>query len=221
MQKLYSLTLLLLLLPLLLCAQEYTTHIRHYNLEQGLKTRDLRYALKDQQGYLWFTSELGAYRFDGYEFKAYQRVHRGTKPYDMSRCTEDAYGNLWFEHIYVDGDGCILSVLPKGRDQLIPFEEWSKAGPQLANQTISKSHFDEQGNVWLITEEGAVYEFMGTGFEKILQLPVKAGRKFKRRQLYHITIAKDTVGHRWLTLEGQLMKLPVGSNELQFRDKLP
>ena len=75
-------------------------HLRfeRFSSQQGLSEGIVGCSLLDRQGFLWFGTEDGLNRFDGYEFRVFR--HRVDDPESLSysevKCfAEDGAGNLW------------------------------------------------------------------------------------------------------------------------------
>lgn len=85
-----------LLLPAALHAQHPAWH--QYTTSDGLPSNEIYGMLQDSRGFLWFSTDLGLCRFNGYEF------HR---PVDTSsyasnatfRLAEDLQGRVWFNRL--------------------------------------------------------------------------------------------------------------------------
>jgi ligand-binding sensor domain-containing protein len=46
--------------------------IEHLSIEQGLSQNTVRYILQDSKGFLWFATEDGLNRYDGYKLKVFR-----------------------------------------------------------------------------------------------------------------------------------------------------
>ncbi|MGH7453494.1 MAG: ligand-binding sensor domain-containing protein, partial [bacterium] len=55
-----------------LFAQPQDLHFEHISVEQGLSNYALTKIVQDQQGFLWFGTEDGLNKYDGYEFTVYK-----------------------------------------------------------------------------------------------------------------------------------------------------
>ena len=77
-QKAYFLitgTLLVLMLPLLLLAQnseKEPLYFQSYTIEDGLADNWVRDIAQDEQGFLWIATQSGLNRYDGYEFETFR-----------------------------------------------------------------------------------------------------------------------------------------------------
>ena len=79
----------------------------HYTTEDGLPSNYVYGAMQDRDGYIWFYTEKGVSKFDGYSFKNFQEQ---LPNYDVWGLTEDSQGRLWVHaihdrlvYIYQDG----------------------------------------------------------------------------------------------------------------------
>lgn len=128
----------LILLATWLCLPPLTTlgaapreiRFRRIGTEHGLSHPNVRCIHQDKQGFLWFGTEDGLNRFDGYEFKIFRPDPQGdqdeVRAYDVRTIHEDDEGYLWiggmfsrridrfdprkhrFEHFRAHGMGHVL-----------------------------------------------------------------------------------------------------------------
>lgn len=71
---------------------------RHISVDQGLSQSSVLSILQDNNGFIWFGTEDGLNKFDGYDFTVYK--HNPEDPNSLSNNTilsiyEDQYGELW------------------------------------------------------------------------------------------------------------------------------
>ena len=61
---------------LLSCQWIYAEQFRfiHYEVENGLSSNTVRSITQDSQGFMWFGTENGLNRFDGYNFKIFKNI---------------------------------------------------------------------------------------------------------------------------------------------------
>jgi ligand-binding sensor domain-containing protein len=55
-----------------LSAQPRDIRFDHVSVEQGLSNFSINDIVQDRQGFLWFATEDGLNKYDGYEFKVYK-----------------------------------------------------------------------------------------------------------------------------------------------------
>jgi len=87
--KLLAIAIGALLQVCFLYSQEET--LFHYTVDDGLPSSHVYYGMQDSQGYVWFGTDKGLCRFDGYEFKTYT-VADGLPFNDVWRLMEGTFG---------------------------------------------------------------------------------------------------------------------------------
>ena len=87
---------------------------RNYNTEHGLPSSEVYFAFEDSKGYMWFGTDNGASRFDGYSFKNYG-PGEGLTSIVVFNIMEDTLGQIWFGTM--TGEAFIL----KG-DTIVPYQ---------------------------------------------------------------------------------------------------
>ena len=78
-----------------LAQQNPQPHFRNYSTEHGLPSPEVYCVMEDSRGYMWFGTDNGAARFDGYEFKTYG-AKEGLKDNVVFEIHEDSRGRIWF-----------------------------------------------------------------------------------------------------------------------------
>lgn len=71
-----------------------TYHYKQYTANDGLPTNAVYGGIQDKNGRIWFYTEKGVSRFDGYEFKNFT-VADGLPVNDVWGLTEDKAGRIW------------------------------------------------------------------------------------------------------------------------------
>ncbi len=209
---------LLTLSSFVLTAQEYITNVQHYLLDKGLETRDIKTAFKDSQGFMWFGTDLGAYRFDGYEFKHFPR-NKTTTPLALTdQITEDDEKNIWFNHPNPNARKDIndILILPFGRDTLVSISDFFGEKLPFPIEEISRFDFQRTTSlIWITSKQGLVYEYSKGVFTKILDI---ASHPFKpSAQKYWTYIRKDKNGNLWIGTYSKLFKIaPNGKFEKEI-----
>ncbi len=74
-------------------AQSHTFH--HYTVEDGLPSSEVYSAFQDSKGYMWFATDAGVSRFNGYEFENFD-ANDGLTDNTVFLITEDYKGRIWF-----------------------------------------------------------------------------------------------------------------------------
>ncbi|MGH7457187.1 MAG: ligand-binding sensor domain-containing protein, partial [bacterium] len=85
-------------LAAILHAQDHEIKFERIGLEQGLSQNTVHSILQDHQGFLWFGTQVGLNKYDGYNFTVYQHdVFDSTSLSDnvVQSIFEDHTGTLW------------------------------------------------------------------------------------------------------------------------------
>lgn len=91
-----------------------TLKTRHYGVEEGLPSSEIYHVLQDSKGYIWFSTNYGASRFDGYNFINYSNID-GLPDNTILESYEDPSGKIWFISM-----NCKLAYFEKNK--IIPFQ---------------------------------------------------------------------------------------------------
>lgn len=67
----------------------------NYTTEQGLPSSNVYCAYQDSKGYMWFGTDAGVVKYDGYSFKTYT-TSDGLSDNEVFKIKEDLNHNLWF-----------------------------------------------------------------------------------------------------------------------------
>ena len=68
---------------------------RHYNVDDGLPSSEVYYTIQDSKGYMWFATDRGVSRFDGYEFENFS-IGDGLCDNTVFLIFEDHKSRVWF-----------------------------------------------------------------------------------------------------------------------------
>ena len=66
-----------------------------YDIEDGLPTSNVYGVHEDSKGYIWFATDVGVLRYDGYTFKQFN-TDNGLGDNEIFKITEDQQGRIWF-----------------------------------------------------------------------------------------------------------------------------
>lgn len=145
---------LFVLLLLILCAkdsysQQASYNFKHYNINSGLSQNTVMNIFNDSKGFIWIGTKNGLNRFDGHNFKIYQR---GDSPNDLKNSmifciNEDQDKNLWI-------------ATDQGIFIYDPFtENFSGFNLKTDKQEsiegyVSRIFIDQQNRIWILCEKG-------------------------------------------------------------------
>lgn len=135
-------------------AQEPVIHFEHLNLDNGLSDNTVYSIVQDQTGFMWFGTQNGLNKFDGYQFTVYRN-----DPFDPTSVSNDNAGN-----IYIDHDGYIwVGTWGGGVDRLDPrtgqFKNYTlnpNDPNSLSSDRVQTIFQDSRGTVWIGTSGGGL-----------------------------------------------------------------
>ncbi|MBL4734642.1 MAG: LytTR family transcriptional regulator DNA-binding domain-containing protein [Flavobacteriales bacterium] len=81
--------------PQLTFCQQPQPTFRHYTVEDGLPSSEVYHVIQDSRGYIWFATDMGVSRFDGYEFQN-MSLADGLPDNTVFNIYEDYRGRIWF-----------------------------------------------------------------------------------------------------------------------------
>lgn len=185
----------------------------HLDVNDGLSDNSVKCIYRDQKGFIWFGTNSGLNRYDGYEFEVFR-----SRPSDSTSITDNSInviteapnGDLWI------GTRSGLSVLDNEyyRFRRIYFEPGHPFNCQDINYITALSS-DKEGNILAGTHNGLL--FIPQGGDKISH--ILFDEKSCSSELNNITsIECDSDGFFWVgTLNGFIIKTKPGSG---FMEKL-
>ncbi len=72
-----------------------TYPFRHYTVEDGLPSSEVYHLFQDSKGYIWFATDNGVSRYDGYEFRNFTQ-NEGLPDNTVFEIYEDYKNRIWF-----------------------------------------------------------------------------------------------------------------------------
>jgi len=124
----------------------------HLNIEQGLSQSSVRVLFQDSRGFLWFGTEDGLNRYDGYTFKVYKPdpdMPNSLSDRWITSIVEDKEGYLWI--------GTRLGGLNRydpGTEEFTHFLNDEAEPLSLSSNQINTLYLDQDQNLWVGTTNG-------------------------------------------------------------------
>ncbi len=152
-QRVYLMGLLSILLPIMnIAAEEKRLQFSRITVEDGLSQNFIRAILRDHKGFMWFGTENGLNRYDGYTFQIFQH-----DPKDSTSLTnnaiaclyEDRLKRLWCGH--VDGG---VSRYDRDKESFIRSLHDPKNSGSLAGNDVYAVFQDRRDDLWFGTSMG-------------------------------------------------------------------
>ena len=120
--------------------RDYLSNV--YDSENGLEGTTANCVCADAEGFLWFGSYTGLYRYDGTKFKKYLLEDDRALP--VNDLVQDRNGNLW---IGTNGDGVYCF---DGKT----FTEYQLNDDVQGTSVVNRLYLDSEGTVWAGTNAG-------------------------------------------------------------------
>jgi len=115
---------------------------QNYTVKNGLPSNTIYDIEQDQKGYLWFATQTGAVKFDGYNFHAYT-INEGLPDNNISDIFIDRTNRIW---LATENGG--LAVIDKKKLRL-----YNEANGLVSDYT-QKVFEDKEGNIWYFSFQG-------------------------------------------------------------------
>lgn len=185
----------------------------HITIEDGLSQSSVRVIFQDSRGFLWFGTEDGLNRYDGYTFKVYKPdpdVANSLSDRWITSIVEDKEGFLWI--------GTRLGGLNRydpRTEQFIHFLYDDEKLSSLNNNHINVLYLDKNDNLWIGTPRGidlfdrATNRFIHKGFNPL--------QRWDASKKNITAIYEDSIGRFWIgTSDSGLGRLSSDGNALFF-----
>lgn len=149
-------------LGLLLCfcavvnGAENRLHVTNITLENGLSQNTVTGIVQDEQGFIWFGTQDGLNRFDGYKVKVYQPDP--DNPHALSN------NSVWA--LYVDKRGTLwigtyagLNRYDRKRDAFVSYQHDPDVANSISDNDVRAIQEDRFGVLWVGTNGGGLNAF--------------------------------------------------------------
>jgi ligand-binding sensor domain-containing protein len=132
-----------------LLAQTGVIRFERLSTPHGLSQVSVHSIVQDGQGFLWFGTEDGLNRFDGYSFRVYRH----------NLLDSTSLSNNWIECLYIDRRATLwvgtygggLNRYDHLTDRFVRYRHDPNDPQSLSNDFIYALAEDEAGNLWLAT----------------------------------------------------------------------
>lgn len=143
----------ILLVPFQALAQTQTIRFERLSIEDGLSQNAILAIAQDTQGFLWFGTEDGLNKYDGYEFTVFKH-----DPDDPSTLTDNFVSAL---HVGRNGELWVgtrsgLDRYDRASGSFIHYPQDPVESAYLQDAWVISLYEDRQGTLWVGTEEGGL-----------------------------------------------------------------
>lgn len=113
---------------------------QHFTPENGIPSSQVYDILQDSRGYMWFTTDRGVCRYDGYTFKTFTSGD-GLPDNVVFRVAEDARSRMWF--YCMNGSLCYYE-----NGKIVPHPANAAIKKRVYKTYINSFYVDDAGQVW-------------------------------------------------------------------------
>ncbi len=170
--------------------------------EKGLSQNLVFSIIQDHQGYMWFGTWDGLNRYDGYDFKIYNKQN-GLSNTTVRSLIEDNENNIWIG----TENGVNILDLHSGKISIMKNNPEDKNS--LSNNFINQIYRDKDGYFWFCTSKGLnKYDKASKSFTHYYFYSEKAD---SIRSNWINKIIQDQTGNMWIATNHGLFCYQVGS----------
>ena len=184
------------------------------SLEDGLSQSNVFTILQDSDGLMWFGTENGLNRYNGYDFTVFKR-ERGNPDalandyiFDIA---EDRDGRLW-----VASNGGGLARMDRQTGRVVTFRQDEFDANSISSDSIRTLLVDTDGTIWLGTRDAGVDRFdPATGTAENFNFGEADDPNRNVNEIY--AMHRDAEGFLWVGTNNGLVKLnPKTGNFVHF-----
>jgi len=142
---------LLVIFSNVLYSQERQIKFENIGIEEGLSQASIHCIWQDSKGFMWFGTESGVNRYDGYNFIVYNSDAKNPKSLSNNwvySIYEDHLGNIW---IGTDGG---LNRFNREKEIFTSYFHDPKKPNSLSNNKVFTIFEDKSGSLWIGTDNG-------------------------------------------------------------------
>jgi ligand-binding sensor domain-containing protein/signal transduction histidine kinase/DNA-binding response OmpR family regulator len=138
-------------------SKEASIRFEHLTIEDGLPQNSVLTMLQDSAGFMWFGTEVGLARYDGYHLKVFKHDANNSNSLShnyITKIVEDSQGNLW---IGTRRGG--LNYFNTKTEQFTHYRHQENNSNSLSHDFIYTIVEDNQENLWIGTVGGGLNYF--------------------------------------------------------------
>jgi ligand-binding sensor domain-containing protein/DNA-binding CsgD family transcriptional regulator len=171
-------------------------HFEHITINNGLPHSTVYRVLQDQKGFMWFGTQRGLVRYDGYECRVWQQVQDGSNLLGKSvhGLLEDKKGNLWVGTY--SGSLCVRQA-ETGIFQCLTTD--TTLFKPLIGQRVQTIFEDKMGKIWIGTLDNGIVVFDPT--TSTTQHFNQQNSRLSNNAVF--AFAQDKSGRIWVATSGE------------------
>ncbi|KAA3619565.1 MAG: response regulator [Calditrichaeota bacterium] len=212
MNKIYNRYFLyILLVSSQIYAQPQNLKFEHIGREDGLTASSVLSILQDHQGFMWFGTTDGLFRYDGYRMTVFRNDPLDSTTLGNNHIwslLEDSYGTIW---IGTSAGG--LNRFDRNKEQFIRYTHDPDDPNTISSDVVFALYQDRSGALWVGSWEGL--NKIDLDLKKITQFVHDPENTASLNPNRIRSICEDSSGSIWLGTEGGLSRLDVQTGKFE------
>ena len=180
-----------------LYGQEGNYHFKHFTTKDGLSQSNVFAILEDEKGFMWFGTDDGLNKFDGYKFSIYKN-----NPSDSNSLSNNLVQDLIEvgNELWIGTTGGGLEIYDREKDLFNHHRHDPLDPSSISNDNVVKLHQDSKGIVWIGTRGGGLCMYDKPN-NKFISYKHDESNKNSISNNYITDIAEDDKGNLWIGTE--------------------
>ena len=147
---------------------------KKWTIKNDLSGENVEEVIQDASGFLWFASNVGLSRFDGYNFLKFTTSNLpGLPSNEIKTILADNSNKLWIAT--AENGICLLDL--KSYKIIRTFNKNGKSTGLRSNK-IASIHRDDNNTIWVATHDGFLYKYLGDDKFTLVTNPYKKDKLF-------------------------------------------
>ncbi|MEP4891448.1 MAG: two-component regulator propeller domain-containing protein [Aliiglaciecola sp.] len=176
-------------------------------LDQGLSQENILTAFQDSEGYMWFGTQEGLNRYDGYQFKVFTYSSR----------SKDSLSSDWVYSIIEPQENVLwigtrngVNVFDKGTQTFKHYRFQANDSSSINSDTVRVLFHSSKNQIWLGSDKGL--NIYNPATDDFTNVPITADES---KQFIIQSIAEDHQGNLWVAASGLgVIKLDTSTNQV-------
>ena len=179
-------------------AQPNTVPFKRITLEDGLSQSAVYAMAQDRWGFMWFGTQDGLNRYDGYRFTVFQ--HDAQDAHSISANWVATLHTDQDDALWVGTHGGGLNRYDPETGHFTAYRHHPDDPNSLAHDIISVIHEDGEGHLWIGTYGGLSHFDPGTGLFRTYRHDPEDPKSLPHNRV--LALAEDAVGTLWVGTDG-------------------
>ena len=138
-------------------AQPADIKFEHISLEQGLSQSIIITIMKDSKGFMWFGTQSGLNKYDGYEFVIYKN-----NPFDSTSISNNLIQSVFEDdegYIWIGTGGGGLNKFNRETETFTHYRHDPQNPNSISGDFVNFAFEDQTNNIWAFTNNGGINLF--------------------------------------------------------------